>query len=68
MLAAILETPELAVKMVHKCMQNGLILFFLLFESRALRISPPLSISDHEITIGCEIILESLKELEELEK
>ncbi|MDG1451780.1 MAG: aspartate aminotransferase family protein [Polaribacter sp.] len=68
MLAAILETPELAVKMVHKCIQNGLILFFLLFESRALRISPPLSISDHEITIGCEIILESLKELEELEK
>jgi len=65
MLTAILETPELAVKMVHKCLQNGLILFFLLFESRALRISPPLSISDHEITIGCEIILKSLKELKE---
>ena len=68
MLAAILETPELAVKMVHKCMENGLILFFLLFESRALRISPPLSISDHEITIGCEIILKSLKELKELKE
>ena len=68
MLAAILETPELAVKMVHKCMENGLILFFLLFESRALRISPPLSISDHEITIGCEIILKSLRELKELKE
>jgi acetylornithine/succinyldiaminopimelate/putrescine aminotransferase len=62
MLAAILETPELTAKVVHRCLENGLILFFLLFEPRALRISPPLTISDNEIEIGCEIILKSLNE------
>lgn len=63
MLAAILETPELTAKVVHRCLKNGLILFFLLFEPRALRISPPLTISDNEIEIGCEIILKSLNEV-----
>ena len=62
MLDAILETPELTAKVVHRCLENGLILFFLLFEPRALRISPPLTISDNEIEIGCEIILKSLNE------
>ena len=63
MLAAIVESSELATKVVHKCLENGLILFFLLFEPKAIRISPPLSISDEEITIGCEIILNSINEL-----
>ena len=63
MLAAILETPEVTAKVVHRCLKNGLILFFLLFEPRALRISPPLTISDNEIEIGCEIILKSLNEV-----
>lgn len=63
MLAAIVESSELATKVVHKCLENGLILFFLLFEPKALRISPPLSISDEEITTGCEIILSSINEL-----
>ncbi len=63
MLAAIVESSELATKVVHKCLENGLILFFLLFEPKALRISPPLSISDEEITIGCEIILSCINEL-----
>ncbi|RCS26874.1 aspartate aminotransferase family protein [Polaribacter sp. WD7] len=61
MLAAIVETPEIAAKIVHDCLNNGLILFFLLFEGRALRITPPLTISDEEIKKGCDIILQSLE-------
>lgn len=61
MLAAILETPELAAKVVHTCLERGLILFFLLFEGRALRITPPLNISDEEIIKGCQIIVTTLE-------
>ena len=62
MLAAFLETPELVAKVVHKCLEKGLILFFLLFEGRAMRITPPLNISDKEIKKGCKIILNAIDE------
>jgi acetylornithine/succinyldiaminopimelate/putrescine aminotransferase len=60
MLAAIVETPTLAAQIIHACLDRGLILFFLLFEGRAMRISPPLTISDDELIKGCEIILASI--------
>ena len=63
MLVALVETPELAAKIILKCLDKGLILFFLLFEGRAMRITPPLTISDEEITAGCAIILEAIEEL-----
>ncbi|MEE9407446.1 MAG: aspartate aminotransferase family protein [Polaribacter sp.] len=63
MLAAIVETPELAAQIIHKCLENGLILFFLLFEERAMRITPPLTISDEEIKLGCTILLKSIDEV-----
>ena len=63
MLAAIVDTPELASKIILKCLDRGLILFWLLFEGRALRITPPLTISDHEIAEGCKTIIEVLNEL-----
>ncbi len=63
MLAAMVDTPELASKIILKCLDRGLILFWLLFEGRALRITPPLTISDQEITDGCTIILEVLNDL-----
>ncbi|WP_282072485.1 aspartate aminotransferase family protein [Polaribacter atrinae] len=65
MLAAILETPELNSKVVLKCLENGLILFFLLFEPSAMRITPPLTISDEEIIKGCAIILKTIDEVSE---
>jgi acetylornithine/succinyldiaminopimelate/putrescine aminotransferase len=58
MLVAMVETPELAAKIIHQCLENGVILFFLLFEGRAIRITPPLTISDEEIIEGCKIILQ----------
>ncbi|MCG1037613.1 aspartate aminotransferase family protein [Polaribacter sargassicola] len=63
MLAAILESPELASKVVFECLDKGLILFFLLFEGRALRITPPLTISDEEIIKGCDIILKAINKI-----
>lgn len=63
MLSAIMKTPEIANQVVLRCMDHGLILFFLLFEKRAARITPPLTISKEEIIQGCEIILEVLNEI-----
>lgn len=63
MLAALVETPELAAKIILKCLDKGLILFFLLFEGKAMRITPPLTISDAELIEGCAIILETIDEV-----
>ena len=63
MLAAIVETPELAAKIILKCLEKGLILFFLLFEGSAMRITPPLTISDNELAKGCKIIIEAIEEV-----
>lgn len=62
MLALMLNDPETAQKLVSRCAEEGLILFFLLFETRAVRISPPLTISMEEIEKGCNIILKILNE------
>jgi 4-aminobutyrate aminotransferase-like enzyme len=63
MLVALVETPELAAKIILKCLEKGLILFFLLFEGKAMRITPPLTISDEELAEGCAIILEAIEEV-----
>lgn len=64
MLAPILELEEDVPKVVQACQNKGLILFFLLWEKRGLRISPPLTISKKEIKKGCTILLDALDELE----
>ena len=63
MLAIILKERKNTTKLVSKCLEKGLILFYLLFETKAVRITPPLTINDKEIKIGCEIILEVLDDL-----
>ena len=63
MLAVIVETPELASKIILKCLEKGLLLFWLLFEGKAIRITPPLTISDDELKKGCAILLEAIDEM-----
>jgi acetylornithine aminotransferase len=63
MLAPILETPEIANEVVLKCIERGLLLFWLLWEKRAIRISPPLTISEKEIKKGCAILRSVLDEV-----
>lgn len=63
MLAAMVETSELATKVILKCLDKGLILFWLLFDGTAIRITPPLTISEQQIKEGCNIILEVLDEI-----
>lgn len=63
MLAPLVKNGEIANKAVLKCKERGLIVFWLLFEERAIRITPPLTISKEEIKEGCTILLEVLDEI-----
>ena len=60
MLAPILASEEIANELVLRAQEKGLILFWLLFEKKAVRITPPLTISEEEIREGCGIILDIL--------
>ncbi|RTY68248.1 aspartate aminotransferase family protein [Flavobacterium sp. LB2P53] len=58
MLAAMTQSADITNEVILKCQDKGLILFWLLFEDCAVRITPPLTISEQEIREGCSIILE----------
>ncbi len=63
MIALIMTSEELAKELVRIALERGLLLFFLLFEKRAVRITPPLTISKKELKKGCDIILHILDEI-----
>lgn len=60
MLALIVDSPEIASQIILKSLDKGLLLFWLLFEGKAIRITPPLTISDKDIKKGCNIILDAI--------
>lgn len=63
MLAAMTDYADITTKVILKCQEKGLILFWLLFEGCAIRITPPLTISENEIEEGCQIILQVMDEI-----
>ena len=65
MLALIMESAEIADHLISAAAKKHLILFWLLFEKKAVRISPPLTISYDEIEKGCQIILEILNDFKQ---
>ena len=64
MLAAMTTDAEITNQVILRCQDKGLILFWLLFEGKAIRITPPLTISEDEIREGCKIMLEVLDEVQ----
>jgi acetylornithine/N-succinyldiaminopimelate aminotransferase len=66
MLAILMESADIASEVILKCQERGLLLFWLLYESRAVRITPPLTISEDEIMEGCAILTEVLTEIEKI--
>ncbi|WP_240923804.1 aspartate aminotransferase family protein [Mangrovimonas sp. CR14] len=64
MLAAMTPSADITNEVVLRCQEKGLILFWLLFEPKAIRITPPLTISNEEIIKGCQIIKEVLDEIQ----
>lgn len=60
MLAIIMKDSDITNYLILNAMKNGLLLFWLLYEPKAVRITPPLTISEKEILSGCRIILNIL--------
>lgn len=63
MLALIMASEDVTNTLILEAQSRGLILFWLLFEPKAVRITPPLTISEAEIIQGCKIILEILSRI-----
>lgn len=64
MLAPMTISEEVTNRLILSCKEKGLILFWLMFEPKAVRITPPLTISEQEIKEGCRIILDTLDEIQ----
>jgi acetylornithine/succinyldiaminopimelate/putrescine aminotransferase len=67
MLAAMTSDEEITNQIILRCQDKGLILFWLLFEGKAIRITPPLTISEDEIREGCKIMLEVMDEIKKFQ-
>ncbi|MFD2541158.1 aspartate aminotransferase family protein [Lacinutrix gracilariae] len=64
MLAAMTPSADITNQVILRSQEAGLILFWLLFEPKAIRITPPLTISNQEIIKGCGIIIAILNSIE----
>ena len=62
LLAVQFSNEEENKKIISRCIENGVITDWFLFRPDAMRIAPPLIISEKEIKIACEIILKSINE------
>lgn len=68
MLAALTPSAEITNEVILKAQDDGLILFWLLFEPKAIRITPPLTISNEDIIKGCKIIVDILNKIQVSQK
>lgn len=62
MLALIMENSESANHLILTGIKKGILLFWLLYEPKAVRLTPPLTISTKEIELGCKVILDILNQ------
>jgi len=56
-------SDTLAQKVAHACVQNGVITDWFLFAPDAIRVAPPLIITEPEIRAACRIILQSIDQV-----
>jgi acetylornithine/N-succinyldiaminopimelate aminotransferase len=59
-LAVDLDHAERVRKTIAACTQRGLITDWFLFNDRSIRIAPPLVITESEINLACNVLLEAL--------
>jgi 4-aminobutyrate aminotransferase-like enzyme len=57
------DSFETNKKIIDRCIVNGLISDWFLFNAQCMRIAPPLIITETEILESCQIILKSIDEV-----
>ena len=60
LMAVELGSFEIVEKVIKRCLENGLITDWFLFNDQSIRIAPPLIIKKKEIKKACKIILEAI--------
>ena len=63
MIAVAFDSFETNKKMIDRLIERGVFTDWFLFASHALRIAPPLNISNEDIELSCKKIIETLNEL-----
>jgi acetylornithine/N-succinyldiaminopimelate aminotransferase len=63
MMAVVFDSFETNKKVIDGCIAKGVLTDWFLFASNCLRIAPPLTISEEEITRACKVIIDCLNEL-----
>lgn len=61
MMAVEFESYEVLKPILDRCLEQGVLSDWFLFDSRSMRIAPPLTITDEEIQFACEIIMKCIK-------
>ena len=62
MFAFDMVSAERVERVVSRCMEKGLITFWFLSHPYSFRLSPPLTISEDELNLAADLILESIEE------
>ena len=62
-MAVDLGSFDAVMKVIHYCLEQGLISDWFLFNTESMRIAPPLIISEAEIEWACGVILAGLDAL-----
>ncbi len=63
MLAPLFKNEDIVNKIIFRSIEKGLMLFWLIWEKKAIRITPPLTISHKEIKKGCRILRSAIDEV-----
>ncbi|MCH8903691.1 MAG: aspartate aminotransferase family protein [Bacteroidetes bacterium] len=63
LMAVEFDSFEFNKKVIDECIANGVIVDWFLFADSSLRISPPLNISDEDITKACEILSNAIENI-----
>jgi len=56
-----MASAERVSKVVHACLERGLISFWFLSHPYSFRLSPPLNISEEEVVLAGKIILDAIE-------
>jgi acetylornithine/succinyldiaminopimelate/putrescine aminotransferase len=60
LLALAFDSYEQNKMIIDTCISNGVIVDWFLFNAHSMRIAPPLTITEDEIKIACDVILKSI--------
>ncbi len=60
LIAVEFDSFETNKAIIDKCIENGVLTDWFLFNDKSLRIAPPLIITEEEIKMACEVILEAI--------